>query len=504
MIVEMNPSQAKGHEPPDSAFKSEIAWRAYDKWVERGRPSGTQVQDWLEAEDEGRQRREIACQLTVFEKRLIAEHAVCRILAVSGTLGNAAPGIIQAICESLDWDVGGLWMVDQNANVLRCVEVWHSPKVEVSAFVQDTRHHTYSSGVGLPGRIWASQSLAWIHDVTADANLPRATIAAKAGLHGAVGFPILGERDFFGVIEFFSREVREPDEELIEMMTTIGSQIGQFIERRQAQEELLRQEEEHRIARQIQQGLLPKAMPTLAGFRVSGRLATANSVGGDCFDFIPYLANGKETLLVVVADASGHGIAAALVMAETRAYMRALALIGVDIGTLLAVTNDRLAKDLTEGFVTLLVVQVDPDSRSLLYTNAGHCSGYVLDRQGQTKAILSATGLPLGIVMAGKYPIGPAVPLDSGDLIFLFTDGIVEATSPEGELFGWERTLGILQGHQQETPAEILKALFDAVGNFCNHQHQDDLTAVAIEIEVANPGYCLIHSLPYNESLSDD
>jgi serine phosphatase RsbU (regulator of sigma subunit) len=479
----MNPSQAKGHEPPDSVFKSEIAWRAYDKWVERGRPSGTQVQDWLEAEAEGRQRREMACQLTVFEKRLLAEHAVCRILAVSDRLGDAAPKIIQAICESLDWDFGEIWVLDRNANVLRCVEVWHSPKVEVLAFVQDTRQHTFSRGVGLPGRIWASQSLAWIPDLIADGRLARAPLAAEAELRGAVGFPIHIGREFFGVIDFFSREVRQPDEEVAEMMTSIGSQIGQFIERRQAQEELLRQDEEHCIARRIQQGLLPKAMPSLAGFRVSGRLATANSVGGDCFDFIPCLANGKENLLVVVADASGHGIAAALIMAETRAYLRALALTSVDIGTLLAVTNNRLANDLAEGFVTLLVVQIDPDSRSLLYTNAGHCSGYVLDRQGQTKAILPSTGPPLGIVVAGRYPIGPVVHLESGDLIFLFTDGIIEATSPEGELFGWERTLDILRRHQQEMPAEILSALFDAVGNFCDHQHQDDLTAVAIEVE---------------------
>jgi sigma-B regulation protein RsbU (phosphoserine phosphatase) len=277
--------------------------------------------------------------------------------------------------------------------------------------------------------------------------------------------------------------VRQPDDNVTEMMTSIGSQIGQFVERRQAQDELLRQEEDRRIARQIQQGLLPKAMPTFAGFRFAARLSTANYVGGDCFDFIPCLANGKENLLVLVADASGHGIAAALMMAETRAYVRALTLPSVDIGTLLAITNSRLASDLVEGFVTLMLVQIDPESRSLLYTNAGHCFGYVLDRQGQTKAILQSTGLPLGIVATGEYPIGPVVRLESGDLIFLFTDGIVEATSPDGERFGWQRTLDILQSHQQESPEEILNALFDAVGTFSDHHLQDDLTAVVIEVE---------------------
>ena len=206
-------------------------------------------------------------------------------------------------------------------------------------------------------------------------------------------------------------------------------------------------------------------------------------MGGDCFDFVPYIANGKENLLVLVADASGHGIAAALVMAETRAYVRALALTCLDIGTLLAVTNNRLANDIAEGFVTLLVVQIEPVSRSLLYTSAGHCSGYVLDRQGQTKAILQSTGVPLGIATTGEHPIGPAVSLESGDLIFLFTDGIIEAASPDGELCGWERTLGILRGHQQEMPAGILNTLFDAVGNFSHHHLHDDVTAVIVEVE---------------------
>ena len=155
-------------------------------------------------------------------------------------------------------------------------------------------------------------------------------------------------------------------------------------------------------------------MPTFAGFKFGARLSTANHVGGDCFDFIPCRVNGKENLLVLIADATGHGIAAALMMAETRAYVRALALTCVDIGTLLAVTNSRLASDLAEGFVTGLLVLIDPYSRSLLHTSAGHCTGYVLDHQGQTKAILPSTGLPLGIDTMGEYPIGPVVPFGVG------------------------------------------------------------------------------------------
>jgi hypothetical protein len=127
---------------------------------------------------------------TKAERRLAAEHGVSRILAVSDNLNDAALRVIQAICENLGWDVGTVWVVDPKDNVLRCVETWHKPGVEVAAFEEDTRRRTFSPGVGMPGRVWASEKLVWVPDVSADANLPRCQVAAECGLHGAVGFPI--------------------------------------------------------------------------------------------------------------------------------------------------------------------------------------------------------------------------------------------------------------------------------------------------------------------------
>ena len=417
------------------------------------------------------------------ERRRAAEHGVGRILAVSQNFNDAALKVIQAICENLDWDVGTVWVANSKANVLRCVEIWHRPGVEVAGFEEVTRRLTFSPGVGMPGRVWASEKLVWVPDVSADASLPRRQAAAECGLHGAVGFPIRDGR-VQGVLDFFSREIRQPDDELIEMMTSIGSQITQFIERRQAQEELQSQEEDRRIARQIQQGLLPRTMPRLPGFNVGGRSAAANDVGGDCFDFLPMRVGGEECLGVLVADASGHGIGAALLVAQTRAYLRALALACTDVGTLLTLSNQRLASDLvTDHFVTLFLMRLDPRTRSLVYASAGHWPGYVLDRQGRTKAALASTGCPLGIDSANEFPTGPPTTLEPGELVLLFTDGIVEAASPDRKVFGLERTLGIVRAHQHETPEEILDALFGAVSDFSGHQLQDDLTAVILMAE---------------------
>src|SRR5262249_7504485 len=103
---------------------------------------------------------------------------------------------------------------------------------------QATRQATLSRGVGLPGRIWKTGEAAWISDVTQDVNFPRGSIAVECGLHGAFGFPICLGKRVLGVVEFFSRQIRKPEERLLEMFSAIGSQIGQFIERKRAEQDL--------------------------------------------------------------------------------------------------------------------------------------------------------------------------------------------------------------------------------------------------------------------------
>ena len=174
------------------------------------------------------------------ERRLAAQYATTRILVESGSLAEAMPRILQAVGESLDWVMGARWSVDPEANVLRCAEMWIAPPRTLDEFVGVCRRLTFSSGVGLPGRVWKSGTAAWIPDVVKDSNFPRAPYAAKEGLHGAFGFPIVGPAGFLGVMEFFSPEIREPDEDLLKMFDGVGGQVGQFIERKRAEAELER------------------------------------------------------------------------------------------------------------------------------------------------------------------------------------------------------------------------------------------------------------------------
>jgi PAS domain S-box-containing protein len=163
-----------------------------------------------------------------------------RALAESATLAEAAPRVLQAMCEALDWEHGALWSVDTGGGALRCVYTWHLPTVALPEFDDVSRRLALGHGVGLPGRVWASGEPAWVPDVVADPNFPRAAIARKEGLHAALALPILTNGRVVGVMEFFSREIREPDDDLLRMLAQAGALIGQFMERKRAEEELER------------------------------------------------------------------------------------------------------------------------------------------------------------------------------------------------------------------------------------------------------------------------
>ena len=172
------------------------------------------------------------------EQRLVAQYTVTQLLAEAATLEEVTPKVLQTVCKFLLWDLGALWRVDRQAGVLRCVEVWHKESVSVPQFEAISRASTFMPGIGLPGRVWLSHEPAYIPDVVHDANFARAPVAGREGLHAAFAFPISLGGEVLAVMEFFSHEIRRPEQELLNMMATLGSQIGQFIERKRAEDAL--------------------------------------------------------------------------------------------------------------------------------------------------------------------------------------------------------------------------------------------------------------------------
>ena len=262
--------------------------------------------------------------------------------------------------------------------------------------------------------------------------------------------------------------------------------VRDITERKRAERELRQNQEQFRVAREIQQRLFPKAAPALPGFDIAGASYPAEATGGDYFDFLPML---HERLGIIAGDVTGHGVGPALLMAETRAYLRVLTGRREDTGEILTRANSVLAEDIgQERFITLFMARLDPRTRSLAYASAGHPTAYVLNAAGQIKRTLPRTGVPLGVHADTVYVSSPEVQLEAGDLVLLLTDGVEESISPDNTLFGTERTLEVVRGVAGKCAREIVEALYEAVRQFSQNAPQvDDVTAIVIKVKPDGP-----------------
>lgn len=178
-------------------------------------------------------------------RRLAAQYEVTRVLAEARTLREVVPDVLRAVCEGLGWDYGALWRVEQGGEVLRFAEAWRGPQVRASEVEKFSRQRDFTRDDALLSvLVWRKGEPLWVSDVAREPSFLRAAAAAHDGLHAALAFPISLHGETLGVMEFFSGEVRAPDESMLQLLGQVGSQLGQVIERRRAEEEQVRLREE--------------------------------------------------------------------------------------------------------------------------------------------------------------------------------------------------------------------------------------------------------------------
>jgi len=271
--------------------------------------------------------------------------------------------------------------------------------------------------------------------------------------------------------------------ETISSMKDEKGEITHFVSVLKDVTELRKQQEEEfylQIAHEVQQRL-NTTVASLPGFDIAGTVCSAMLTGGDYFDFI---VQPDGCLCIAIGDVSGHGFGAALVMAETRAYVRSYAMLESDMGAILSRVNSALVTDLDGGqYVTLLLARLDPGNRLLEYASAGHIPCYLLRPSGEIGHIMDSTGPPSGLFAGSRFCTGPAISLDYGETLVLLTDGVTEAANIDEVQFGAEKAIEFVKCHPHNSAAEVVRGIHETVLAFTGGGlPSDDITSVICKV----------------------
>jgi sigma-B regulation protein RsbU (phosphoserine phosphatase) len=396
--------------------------------------------------------------------------AIARTMAATMDLDDLLEQIVAGSLELLQ---------AERASVLLYDEATHQLVSRIATGDQEIR---FSADRGVAGAAIEAGATLNIPDAYADDRF-NPDVDRKTGFttRNLLTVPL---RDFegalVGVLQVLNKTDGAFDEQDEALAEALAAQVGVSLQRARLMthyREKLEMERAMQIARDIQRGLLPDAAPEVPGFDLAGLSEPADETGGDTFDFVP-LPDGR--CLVVVADASGHGIGPALVVAETRAMLRAASFHKCDIGQVLTTVNTLLTQDLHGRFVTCFIGLLDPVSRTLTYASAGHGPILFFHHDGEQFDSSPATGVPLGLFDDADYSEIETCSFAPGDFLAVTTDGFFEAADDDGEMYGIERLMELLACVKDDPASEMLRTLHNTIIAFTREAPDDDCTAVIV------------------------
>lgn len=444
------------------------------------------------------------------EARKAAQYGVTRALAESTRLEEAAGKILQAVCQNVAWEFGRIWRVDQGG--LRPAGWWNLPERELLEFADTTCKLTFAPGAGLPGRVWATRRPEWMKDLAVDTRSGAADETGKAGLRTAFAVPLSLENEVIGVMEFFSRQVREPDGDLLSIISAMGTQIAQFVERKRIADQLARSVEELaaknsqleadlEMARDLQQVFLTQKYPSFprslppeeSWLRFCHRYQPAARVGGDFFCVLPL---SEMEAGILICDVLGHGVCAALVTAIVRGLVEELTPLATDPGRLLTEINGSLGTILrqteTPMLVTAFYLVINATDGCMRYANAGHPHPFHVRRRTGVVEPLRLDGRPgpvLGVFAQAVYQNGCRA-ASPDDLVALFTDGLFEVEMENHEYFGEERLLAEVRKRMQLPAEELFDNVMTEIQAKCpSGQFADDVCLLGVELRRTDSPY---------------
>lgn len=398
---------------------------------------------------------------------------ISRQMGASVELEPLLKSIEETALDVLDCERASVFLYDKSSTELFS---------KVATGVEEIR---FPADCGIAGEAAQTRKTINVSDVYADNRFnPAVDKATGYTTRNMLTLAMIGYDDqLMGVLQLLNKRngcfVAE-DERLAECLSALA---GVAIQRQLLLEEYAAKQKMERdldLAREIQSGYLPKGDPLVDGFDITGWNKPADQTGGDSYDFIA-MSDGRWGLLI--ADATGHGVGPALMVAECRALIRALAATTDDLVAVMNKANRVLSNDLKEGrFVTACFAVLDPRQGALDYISAGHGPLIHYERAADKFHEISAGTLPMGILDDLHCQLAPTVRLQTGDFFILVTDGFFEWARRDNEQFGLPRVYEVIRENRDKPCVEIVQLLHRAVRQFGQGTPQlDDLTVILVK-----------------------
>ncbi|RMF46591.1 MAG: GAF domain-containing protein [Deltaproteobacteria bacterium] len=418
---------------------------------------------------------------TSSREQLSVLYEAARVVASGAPLQTIFDNILELLIQQFKFDLVVIRLLDQDSMTLT---VRSQKGMSSEHFGHSARKLTMETTIG---EVFLTNQAIVVNDTDELKDKPQTSqIVHREGILSFAHAPITMEGEPIGVLSAFSKSVRGIfTEEFVELFTSLASQVGVAWRNNQQTRDLIaarEQQKEMEIAKTIQLSLLPQATPRIEGISLAGLCVPAREVGGDYYD---YLERADGNLDLVVADVSGHNVGSALIMAETRTFIRARASKLDAPDQVLDALNRFFYDDLTQAelFITLVYIRFQPETGNLVYASAGHNPPLVYRHASGTIDRLDAEGLILGVRPEVTFDCCRDR-LEPGDVLLMFTDGLTEAENRAGEFFGEERLVQMLIDNRHLQPQELIETLLQQLRLFTGSQNfRDDISLVVMKRE---------------------
>ena len=394
------------------------------------------------------------------EKEVLLD--ITRSLAAPFDLEEVIEAIMQSLRQVVDYDAAAVYLVDRATRSLEVVSESGYPEGSEEAF-------GLQIGQGIVGWVAKTGEAVIVPDVRSD---PR-YVTARPKTRSEVAAPMVVEGQLVGVFNLESDIGDAYHEGHLELLSAFASQAAVALQRARLGRDLVerrRLERELAIARDIQRSFLPSAAPVVPGFDIAGTSISHDQVGGDYYDFIPV---SDTRLGLAIADVSGKGIPAALIMA------------GFRMSLLAEIRNEFAIRAVMRKASLLLHESTERDKfvtafyGVLIFSNAGHNPPLLVHRDGRSEKLIEG-GVALGVLADARYEERPIL-VQNGDVLVMYTDGVSEAENAKGELFGEQRLEDLVRRHAHVPAAEILRLIVEAVTEWAGEKGaNDDVTLIVV------------------------